>query len=86
MRFGKPKHLSWRELGRRLWVELKEDSVTEAAAQLAFYFLFSLFPFLFFLVTLAAYLPFAPGAIEAMVGRLEPLMPATALEVVEGHL
>jgi membrane protein len=86
MRFGKPEHLTWREFGRRLWAELKEDAVTECAAQLAFYFLFSLFPFLFFLVTLAANLPFAPGAVDAMLERLAPLMPAEALSVVEGHL
>jgi membrane protein len=86
MRLRKPQHLTWTEFGRRLWVELQEDAITEAAAQLAFYFLFSLFPFLFFLVTLAAYLPFAPDAIESMMERLAPLMPATALEVVQGHL
>ena len=79
MRFRKPRHLTWRELGRRFWVELQEDAVTECAAQLAFYFLFALFPFLFFFVTLAAYLPFAPGAVDAMVERLGPLMPPEAL-------
>ena len=78
MPFRKPRHLTWREFGRRLWVELQEDAVTECAAQLAFYFLFALFPFLFFLVTLAAYLPFAPGAVDAMLERLGPLMPAEA--------
>ncbi|WNG44637.1 YihY/virulence factor BrkB family protein [Archangium minus] len=86
MPFRKPRHLTWREFFRRLWVEIEEDAVTECAAQLAFYFLFSLFPFLFFLVTLAAYLPFAPGAVDAMVERLGPLMPADALQLVRGHL
>jgi membrane protein len=86
MRLRKPKHLTWREFGRRLWVEFEEDSVTECAAQLAFFFIFALFPFLFFLVTLVAYLPFAPGAVDAMMERLGPLMPAEALKVVEAHL
>lgn len=86
MRFSKPKHITWRELGRRLWVEFEEDSISDCAAQLAFYFLFSLFPFLFFLVTLAAYMPFAPGAVAAMVARLAPLMPGDALQLVQGHL
>ena len=86
MPFRKPRHLSWREFFRRLWVELQEDAVADCAAQLAFYFLFALFPFLFFLVTLAAYLPFAPGAVDAMVERLGPLMPSEALQVVRGHL
>lgn len=86
MGFRKPRHVTWRELARRFWVELKEDAVTECAAQLAFYFLFALFPFLFFLVTLAAYLPFAPEALEAMVSRLGSLMPAEARQLVQGHL
>ena len=86
MAFRKPRHVTWRELGRRFWVELQEDAVTECAAQLAFYFLFALFPFLFFLVTLAAYLPFAPEAVATMVARLGPLMPADARHVVQGHL
>jgi membrane protein len=86
MRFSKPRHTTWRELGRRLWAEFQEDSISDCAAQLAFYFLFSLFPFLFFLVTLAAYMPFAPGAVDAMVARLAPLMPGEALQLVQGHL
>ena len=86
MAFRKPRHVTWRELGRRFWVELEEDAVTECAAQLAFYFLFALFPFLFFLVTLAAYLPFAPEAVDAMVARLGTLMPAEARRVVQAHL
>jgi membrane protein len=86
MGFRKPRHVTWRELGRRFWVELEEDAVIDCSAQLAFYFLFALFPFLFFLVTLAAYLPFAPEAVDTMVARLGPLMPADARRVVQGHL
>ena len=86
MAFLKLRHLTWREFFRRLWVEIQEDLVTECAAQLAFYFLFSLFPFLSFLVTLVAYLPVAPGAVNAMVDRLVPLMPGDALQLLKEHL
>lgn len=86
MPFRKLRHLTWREFFRRLWEELQEDAITECAAQLAFYFIFALFPFLFFLVTLAAYLPFAPQAVDAMLARLGPIMPSEALQVVRGHL
>jgi membrane protein len=86
MRLRKPRNLTWREFFRRLWVEIEEDAVTECAAQLAFYFLFALFPFLFFVVTLAAHLPMEPGAVAAMVERLGPLMPADALGLVRSHL
>jgi membrane protein len=80
------KHLTWREFARRFVKELQEDTVTDCAAQLSYYFLFSLFPFLFFLVTLAAYLPFAHGAVQAMMERIAPLVPGEALSLVDGQL
>ncbi|MBN1205750.1 MAG: YihY/virulence factor BrkB family protein [Myxococcaceae bacterium] len=86
MRLFRLKYLTWREFGRRLVKEFQEDTVTDCAAQLSFYFLFSLFPLLFVLVTLVAYLPFAPGAVEAMVARLAPLVPGEAMALVDEHL
>jgi membrane protein len=86
MRLFRLKYLTWREFGRRFVKELQEDTVTDCAAQLSYYFLFSLFPLLFFLVTLAAYLPFAHGAVEAMVARVAPLVPGDAMALVEQHL
>ncbi|NBD11352.1 MULTISPECIES: YihY/virulence factor BrkB family protein [Corallococcus] len=80
------KYLTWREFARRFWKEIEEDTVTDVAAQLSYYFIFSLFPFLFFLVTLVAYLPFAPGAVDAMLDRLRPLIPGDALGLVSQHL
>src|SRR2546422_5255763 len=50
---------------------ISENAVTDRAAQLSYYFLFSLFPFLFTLVTLAAYLP-VQGAIDQLMARLDP--------------
>lgn len=86
MRLFRLKYLTWREFGRRFVKEFQEDTVTDCAAQLSYYFLFSLFPLLFFLVTLAAYLPFAHGAVEAMVARIAPLVPGDAMALVEQHL
>ncbi|QSQ13349.1 YihY/virulence factor BrkB family protein [Myxococcus landrumensis] len=86
MRLPRLKDLTWREFIRRFVKELQEDTVTDLAAQLSYYLLFSLFPFLFFLVTLVAYLPFAPGAVDAMLDRLRPLVPTQALDVVTQHL
>ncbi|MDC0709930.1 YihY/virulence factor BrkB family protein [Stigmatella sp. ncwal1] len=86
MRLLKLKHLSWREFGRRFIKEFQEDTATDCAAQLSYYFLFSLFPLLFFLVTLAAYLPFAPGTVEAMLQRIAPLVPGDALSLIDEHL
>jgi membrane protein len=86
MRFPRLEHLTWREFFRRLHKEFQEDTVTDCAAQLSYYFLFSLFPFLFFLVTLAASLPFAEGAVDDMLARLRPLVPGDAMMLVEEHL
>jgi len=64
---------------------ISENAVTDRAAQLSYYFLFSLFPFLFTLVTLAAYLP-VQGAIDQLMARLDPLMPEAAMSIVRDRL
>ena len=43
---------------KRLYEEYENDAVADSAAALAYYFVFSLFPFLFFLATLTAYIPY----------------------------
>ena len=42
---------SWRELGKRVWHEVQEDNVFGRAAELSYYFLLALFPFLIFLTS-----------------------------------
>lgn len=86
MRLLRLKDLTWKEFARRVVKEFQEDTVTDCAAQLSYYFLFSLFPLMFFLVTLAAYLPFAHGAVEAAMQRIAPLVPGQALSLVDEHL
>ncbi len=62
-----------------------DNAVSDRAALIAYYFLFAIFPFLFFLVTLAAYLPFIPPTGE-LVARAAPFVPTDALGLVKGHL
>lgn len=38
--------LSWRELAKRLWGQIFEDEIVGRSAELAYYFLFSIFPML----------------------------------------
>jgi len=64
---------------------IADNAVTDRAAQLSYYFLFSLFPFLFTLVTLAAYLP-VQGAIDELLARLDPLMPQAAMSIIRDQL
>src|SRR6266404_5525820 len=74
------------------WVFLKklarriaDNAVTDRAATLAYYFVFALFPFLFTLVTLAAYLP-VKNAIAEMMARIDPLMPEEAMGIIDAQL
>jgi membrane protein len=70
---------------KRLYKRWSDNAITDRAAQLAYYFLFALFPFLSFLVTLAAYLP-VQGAVQDMMQRMGELMPDQAMAIVQDQL
>lgn len=71
-------------VARRLHREVMHDAVPDTAAQLGYYFMLSLFPFLFVLVALAAYLPIKDAA-HSILHRLEGVMPPDAMAVVHAH-
>ena len=48
-------NLSWRELSKRVWVEIYEGSLLLHAAALSFYFLLALFPLILFLITILGF-------------------------------
>ena len=77
--------LSRRELATRVWDEFNKDEVTDRAAALAYYFLFSLFPALLFLVALLSYLPLA-GLQERLLAYASEMMPAAAALTLETTL
>src|SRR5437868_5362080 len=64
---------------------ISDNAVSDRAAQLSYYFVFALFPFLFTLVTLAAYLP-VKDSINQLMARLDPLMPEAAMGIIRGQL
>ena len=70
---------------KKLYQEMNEDGVTDSAAQVSYYILFSLFPFLFFLATLAAFLPIQQ-AVEDYLHRLEFVMPPQAFSLIHRHV
>jgi len=74
-----------RQFAKVIAKRIADNAVTDRAAQLSYYFLFSLFPFLFTLVTLAAYLP-VQGAIDELLARLDPLMPQAAMSIIHDQL
>lgn len=75
--------LSFWEILRRLYADI--DVSADYAAEVAYYLFYSLFPFLFFLTTLTAYLPLGSAVDEGMA-RMRTLLPAQAQPVVEQHL
>ena len=62
-----------KELGRRVFHEIQGDDCFGRAAQLAYYFLFALFPFFLFLTTLLGYLPI-PNLLDRIMEMLAPLL------------
>ena len=73
--------LSVGEVARRLVKEVKEDDCAGQAAQLAYYFLFSLFPLMLFLVTLIGYLPI-PDLFDRMMEAASRVLPPEAMSLV----
>ena len=86
MRFPWPRRLSWKAFLKDVYREYEHDSVSDSAAVLAYYFVYSLFPFLFFLTTLAAYIPHAQAGVEAMLSRAHALLPPQAMHIIDRNL
>jgi membrane protein len=70
-----------KKVGRRY----VDNAVGDRAAHLAYYFLFSLFPLLLFVVTLAAYLPIK-GTVDQMLARLASVVPAQAMSIIRAQI
>src|SRR4051812_34670471 len=78
--------LSGREVLRRLRRRVRLDAVSESSALLSYYVLFSLFPFLFTLVALLAFFPWAGVEAAQTLDRLSAVMPPPALQLIRGQL
>lgn len=77
--------LSFMEFAKRVGKEVSDDEITGYAAQLAYNFLFALFPFLLFLTALLAYVP-VPNLTDQIMATLGNVLPGEALSLVEGTL
>ncbi len=78
-------HIPFRVFAKRVYQHYTDHSVADTAAVLAYYFIFSLFPFLFFLATLTAYLPLG-NAVHTLLDRIRPVLPGQALDVINQHV
>ena len=75
--------LGWRGLGMRLWRQIWEDELLGRCAELAYFFLFSIFPLLLFLTTLLGYITQANPSLRLdfllYIARISPSRDITAL-------
>jgi membrane protein len=72
-------------LARQVIHEIQADDCLGRAAQLAYYFIFALFPFFLFLTTLLGYLPI-PNLLDRIMEILAQLLPGDALRLVQENL
>jgi membrane protein len=70
----------------RLYVAYDHDRVANNAAAVSYYFVFSLFPFLFFLATLTAYIPYVQSSVAALMARAQDIMPPEAMALIDKHV
>jgi membrane protein len=75
--------LGIQELAARVWREANDDKVWGSAAELAYYFLFALFPMLIFLTNLVGFLPEIQTNI---LSGLAKVLPPEAVALVEKTL
>src|SRR4051812_6234718 len=77
--------LRFKEFLKRLYREYEKDAVSDTSAQLSYYFLFSLFPLLFFVTSLVAYLPLR-DPLDRLLQQIRPFVPGQAMALVDQHL
>ena len=78
--------MSLKAFGKRLYEEYENDGVADNAAALSYYFVFALFPFLFFLTTLTAYVPYIRRSVDTILMRAHAILPEQAVGLIETHL
>src|SRR5678816_4325728 len=78
--------MRFRAFLKRLYEEYENDAVADSAASLAYYFVFAAFPFLFFLTTLTAYVPYVRQSVDTILTRAHAILPEQAVGLMETHL
>lgn len=73
----------WSAMSKELVNKFFEHRVLDLAAQLSFYFLLSLFPFLIFAFSLLAYLPFST---EDVLGLIANFVPDESMDLIERNV
>lgn len=74
--------LSVTELGKRVWAEISDDNIWDAAAQLGYYFMLALFPLLIFLLSLVSVLRDRIDVVTPFMATLRNVMPGQAYQLI----
>jgi membrane protein len=72
-----------RSLLKKMWHRIDEDDLPGLSAQMAYYFLLSMFPLLIFLFTLLPYLPIPH---QDLLGFINGFAPAEVMDLIENNL
>ena len=80
------ERLSWGGLVKEAYREYKKDNVASTAASLSYYFVYSLFPFLFFLTTLTAYIPRVEVSLTTLLEHARALLPQQAMNLIDRNV
>jgi membrane protein len=86
LRFPGGVRMRLRAFLKRLYEEYENDAVADSAAALSYYFVFALFPFLFFLATLTAFVPYIRQSVDTILSRAHAILPEQAVVLVDTHL
>src|SRR5215218_3824534 len=79
--------LGWLQLGKRVWAEIQEDNVFGRAAELSYYFLLALFPFLIFLTSvIGLVLGSGTGTRHQLFDYLARIMPPAAYQLISNTM
>jgi membrane protein len=70
----------------KLYERYVRHGVADSAAALGYYFVFALFPFLFLLTTLTAYVPYFRTSADTLMSRARDILPAPAMRLVYTHV
>ena len=71
---------------RQVYDRYTRDSLADTAGALSYYFVFALFPFLFLLTTLTAYIPYFRTSADTLLSRARTLLPPQAMQLVSAHV
>jgi membrane protein len=79
--------LSWLQLAKRVWREVQEDNVFGRAAELSYYFLLALFPFLIFLTSIIGFvLGSGTGTRHQLFNYIARIMPPSAFQLLDNTM